>query len=38
MSDLLNRGPGDSTSTEGGLGYPGGAAILISGLAAGPGR
>ncbi|WP_067676786.1 COG4705 family protein [Nocardia miyunensis] len=34
MSDLLNRGPGHGTSTAGGLGYPAGAAILISGLAA----
>jgi uncharacterized membrane-anchored protein len=33
MSDLINRGPGDSTSTAGGLGYGAGAAILISGLA-----
>ncbi|MBO0853721.1 MAG: hypothetical protein J2P18_08135 [Nocardia sp.] len=32
MSDLLNRGPGDGTSTDGGLGYGGGAAILITGL------
>jgi uncharacterized membrane-anchored protein len=33
MSDLLNRGPGHDTDTTGGLGYPAGAAILISGLA-----
>ncbi|MBB5918334.1 putative membrane-anchored protein [Nocardia transvalensis] len=34
ISDLLNRGPGSDTSTEGGLGYGIGAAILITGLAA----
>ncbi|MRH91723.1 hypothetical protein GFY24_30520 [Nocardia sp. SYP-A9097] len=33
ISDLLNRGPGDGTSTDGGLGYGGGAAVLIAGLA-----
>ncbi|MFQ6397968.1 hypothetical protein ACLMAJ_31565 [Nocardia sp. KC 131] len=33
MSDLINRGPGSDTSTDGGLGYGGGAIILISGLA-----
>ncbi|MFI6173323.1 hypothetical protein ACIBCN_41560 [Nocardia sp. NPDC051052] len=33
ISDLLNRGPGSGTSTDGGLGYGGGAAILIAGLA-----
>jgi uncharacterized membrane-anchored protein len=33
MSDLINRGPGSGTSTDGGLGYGAGAAILITGLA-----
>ncbi|WP_063002712.1 COG4705 family protein [Nocardia mikamii] len=33
MSDLINRGPGHGTSTDGGLGYGAGAAILIAGLA-----
>ncbi|RJO71006.1 hypothetical protein D5S18_25850 [Nocardia panacis] len=33
ISDLLNRGPGSGTSTDGGLGYGAGAAILIAGLA-----
>ncbi|MFE2960139.1 COG4705 family protein [Nocardia tengchongensis] len=33
ISDLLNRGPGSDTSTDGGLGYGAGAAILITGLA-----
>ncbi len=33
MSDLINRGPGHDTSTDGGLGYGVGAVILISGLA-----
>ncbi|MFF0494319.1 hypothetical protein ACFYTQ_35325 [Nocardia sp. NPDC004068] len=33
ISDLLNRGPGSGTLTDGGLGYGGGAAILITGLA-----
>jgi uncharacterized membrane-anchored protein len=33
MSDLINRGPGSDTSTDGGLGYGAGAALLISGLA-----
>ncbi|MEV5650647.1 hypothetical protein AB0L57_20565 [Nocardia sp. NPDC052254] len=33
MSDLINRGPGHDTSTDGGLGYGAGAAILITGLA-----
>lgn len=32
MSDLINRGPGDGTSTDNGLGYGAGAAILIAGL------
>jgi uncharacterized membrane-anchored protein len=32
MSDLINRGPGDGTA-QNGLGYGGGAAVLISGLA-----
>ncbi|WP_328400646.1 COG4705 family protein [Nocardia sp. NBC_00403] len=32
MSDLINRGPGSDTSTDGGLGYGVGAIILISGL------
>ncbi|WP_227985099.1 hypothetical protein [Nocardia spumae] len=33
MSDLINRGPGSDTSTDGGLGYGAGAALLICGLA-----
>lgn len=33
ISDLLNRGPGSDTSTDGGLGYGTGAALLVSGLA-----
>jgi uncharacterized membrane-anchored protein len=33
MADLLTRGPGAGTSTAGGFGYAGGAAILITGLA-----
>ncbi|MEU0506712.1 hypothetical protein [Nocardia sp. NPDC005998] len=33
MSDLINRGPGSDTSTDGGLGYGVGALLLISGLA-----
>ncbi|MFD6156455.1 hypothetical protein ACFWF7_42430 [Nocardia sp. NPDC060256] len=32
MSDLINRGPGSGTSTDGGLGYGGGAIVLITGL------
>ncbi|MFF2554810.1 hypothetical protein ACFVUS_27670 [Nocardia sp. NPDC058058] len=32
ISDLLNRGPGSDTSTDGGLGYGGGAVVLITGL------
>ncbi|WP_405163657.1 hypothetical protein OG203_00605 [Nocardia sp. NBC_01499] len=32
MSDLINRGPGSGTSTDGGLGYGGGAIVLIAGL------
>lgn len=32
MSDLINRGPGSDTSTDGGLGYGAGAALLITGL------
>ncbi|WP_051182821.1 COG4705 family protein [Nocardia vinacea] len=32
MSDLINRGPGSDTSTDGGLGYGAGAIILITGL------
>ncbi|WP_329408738.1 hypothetical protein OG563_40935 [Nocardia vinacea] len=32
MSDLINRGPGSGTSTDGGLGYGAGAIILITGL------
>ena len=32
ISDLLNRGPGSDTSTQGGLGYGLGAAILVTGL------
>ncbi|MBY8859177.1 hypothetical protein K7711_22070 [Nocardia sp. CA2R105] len=33
MADLLTRGPGSGTSTDGGLGYAGGAVVLIAGLA-----
>ncbi|WP_433561627.1 COG4705 family protein [Nocardia sp. CA-151230] len=33
ISDFLNRGPGSGTSTDGGLGYGAGAAVLITGLA-----
>lgn len=33
MSDLINRGPGSDTSTDGGLGYGASAALLITGLA-----
>lgn len=33
ISDLINRGPGSDASTDGGLGYGAGAAILITGLA-----
>ncbi|MUM18824.1 hypothetical protein FZI91_16210 [Mycobacterium sp. CBMA271] len=33
MSDLINRGPGSDTDTDGGLGYGVGAILLISGLA-----
>ncbi|TDZ85480.1 hypothetical protein DE4585_00798 [Mycobacteroides salmoniphilum] len=33
MSDLINRGPGSDTDTDGGLGYGVGAALLITGLA-----
>ncbi|MQY22559.1 COG4705 family protein [Nocardia macrotermitis] len=33
MADLLTRGPGSGTSTAGGLGYAGGALVLIAGLA-----
>lgn len=33
MSDLINRGPGSGTGTEGGLGYGAGAALLVAGLA-----
>jgi uncharacterized membrane-anchored protein len=33
MADLLTRGPGAGTSTAGGLGYAGGAMVLITGLA-----
>ncbi|GAB2530162.1 COG4705 family protein [Nocardia heshunensis] len=33
ISDLINRGPGSGTSTDGGLGYGAGAALLITGLA-----
>ncbi len=33
ISDFLNRGPGSDTSTDAGLGYGTGAAILITGLA-----
>ncbi|MGY4098709.1 COG4705 family protein [Nocardia sp. R16R-3T] len=33
ISDFLNRGPGSDTSTDAGLGYGIGAAILITGLA-----
>ncbi len=33
ISDLLNRGPGSDTATDGGLGYGLGAAILVTGLA-----
>ncbi|WP_067900485.1 COG4705 family protein [Nocardia vaccinii] len=32
ISDLINRGPGSDTSTDGGLGYGAGAAILVTGL------
>ncbi|MGW2662841.1 COG4705 family protein [Nocardia tengchongensis] len=32
ISDLLNRGPGSGTSTDGGLGYGTGAVILVTGL------
>ncbi|QKT06559.1 hypothetical protein HUN08_04670 [Gordonia sp. X0973] len=30
ISDLINRGPGSGTSTDGGLGYGAGAALLVS--------
>ncbi|WP_084532034.1 COG4705 family protein [Nocardia miyunensis] len=33
MADLLTRGPGSGTDTAGGLGYAGGALVLIAGLA-----
>ncbi|WP_067571747.1 COG4705 family protein [Nocardia acidivorans] len=33
IADFLNRGPGSGTSTDGGLGYGAGAAVLITGLA-----
>jgi uncharacterized membrane-anchored protein len=33
ISDFINRGPGSDSSTDGGLGYGAGAAILITGLA-----
>ncbi|WP_225728396.1 MULTISPECIES: hypothetical protein [unclassified Nocardia] len=33
ISDFINRGPGSDTSTDDGLGYGAGAAILITGLA-----
>ncbi|WP_433666325.1 COG4705 family protein [Nocardia sp. CA-136227] len=33
ISDFLNRGPGSGTSTDGGIGYGAGAAILVTGLA-----
>ncbi len=32
MSDLINRGPGSDTATDGGLGYGAGAVLLVTGL------